>query len=505
MEEKKYEFNVPTNPQSIIKVIGVGGGGSNAVNHMYKKGIKDVDFVVCNTDLQALNSSAVPAKLQIGANLTQGLGAGANPEIGREAALESKEEVRELLSHDTRMLFITAGMGGGTGTGAAPVLAEIARELGVLTVAIVTSPFSFEGKKKRAYAEAGVKALKDACDTVLVISNDKLREIYGNLKMSEAFAQADNILTTAAKSIAEIITVEAEVNVDFEDVKTVMRNSGAAVMGSAKTEGENRALRAAQEALNSPLLDNRNILGSKKILLSIVSGDKAELQMDELAEITDYIQDKAGEDAEVIFGWGTDAAMGESIRVTIIATGFADQKKEKPSIFDVDKEKAKAEAEENKNKEEQENQTSDTKSEEDNSVIFEVNSKPKVSKIEKVEPPTNTPSKVVFNLYDDVNKDDQPSNQIEEMPKSDYDLKKEHLTKQAGERINKLRQLSQNIDNNEMLEEKIKVPAYLRRNVKLSDSLPNSSNNADNTISRYNLGDNRQILGNNNFFGDSNE
>ncbi len=251
-----YKFEIPVTNKSIIKVIGVGGGGSNAVNYMYKKGIKGVEFIVCNTDVQALNLSPIPAKLQIGADLTEGLGAGANPEKGREAALESKNEIKDLLSNGTKMIFITAGMGGGTGTGAAPVIAEIARELGILTVAIVTTPFSFEGGKKMKQAEQGIASIKKNCDTVIVISNDRLREIYGNLKMSEAFAQADNVLANAAKSIAEIITEEGDVNVDFEDVKTVMRNSGAAVMGSAKTEGDNRALRAAQEALTSPLLNN---------------------------------------------------------------------------------------------------------------------------------------------------------------------------------------------------------------------------------------------------------
>ncbi|NJL13166.1 MAG: cell division protein FtsZ [Microscillaceae bacterium] len=308
----------------MIKVIGVGGGGSNAVNYMYNKGIKDVEFIVCNTDVQALNLSAVPAKLQIGANLTEGLGAGANPDIGREAALESKEEIRELLSHNTKMLFITAGMGGGTGTGGAPVIAEIARELGILTVAIVTAPFSFEGKRKRKYAEQGIQQLRETCDTLLVISNDKLLELYGNLKMSEAFAQTDNILATAAKGIAEIITVPLIVNVDFEDVKTVMRNSGAAVMGSAKAEGENRALRAAQDALNSPLLNDKSIRGAKKILLSIMSGEKSEIQMEEFYAITTYIEEKVGDDADMIFGSGMDATLGDHIQVTIIATGFED-------------------------------------------------------------------------------------------------------------------------------------------------------------------------------------
>lgn len=318
-----YKFDIPAQTKSIIKVIGVGGGGSNAVKHMHKQGIKDVEFIICNTDHQALQSSTVPNKLQIGVDLTEGLGAGAKPERGRQAAIESKEQIRELLNHGTKMLFITAGMGGGTGTGAAPVIAQVAQELGILTVGIVTAPFLFEGKKKRLQAELGIKELSEHCDTVLVILNDKLPQIYGNLTMSAAFAKADTVLTTAAKSIAEIITVTADVNVDFEDVKTVMKDSGAAVMGSSMTEGENRARRAAEEALNSPLLNNTDIQGAQKILLSIMSGAEHELEMDELTEITEYIQEKAGQDAEMIFGHGIDDTLGQNIRVTVIATGFA--------------------------------------------------------------------------------------------------------------------------------------------------------------------------------------
>ncbi|OGX81180.1 cell division protein FtsZ [Hymenobacter lapidarius] len=318
-----YKFDIPAQNKSIIKVIGVGGGGSNAVKHMHKQGIKDVEFIICNTDHQALQSSTVPNKLQIGVDLTEGLGAGAKPERGRQAALESKEQIRDLLNQGTKMLFITAGMGGGTGTGAAPVIAQVAQELGILTVGIVTAPFMFEGKKKRQQAEEGIKALSEHCDTVLVILNDKLPQIYGNLTMGAAFAKADTVLTTAAKSIAEIITVTADVNVDFEDVKTVMKDSGAAVMGSSVTDGENRARRAAEEALNSPLLNNTDIHGAQRILLSIMSGAEHELEMDELTEITEYIQEKAGQDAEMIFGHGIDESLGQSIRVTVIATGFA--------------------------------------------------------------------------------------------------------------------------------------------------------------------------------------
>ena len=322
MPDKTYSFDLPPQQKSIIKVIGVGGGGSNAVNHMFNQGIKDVEFFVCNTDVQALHSSPVPNKIQIGTNLTQGLGAGANPEKGKNAAIESKEEIRDVLSEDTRMLFITAGMGGGTGTGAAPEIAKVAKELGILTVGIVTQPFGFEGRKKIKLAEQGLADLRENCDTVLVILNDKLREVYSNLTLSNAFAQADNVLTTAAKSIAEIITLPGYINVDFEDVKTVMANSGAAVMGSARAEGDQRSRRAAEMALSSPLLDNVNIRGAQKILLSIKSGDKKEIQMEELDEITSFIHDECGQDAEMIFGHGMDEELQESVMVTVIATGF---------------------------------------------------------------------------------------------------------------------------------------------------------------------------------------
>lgn len=319
---KDYRFDLPKNQKSIIKVIGVGGGGSNAVNHMYGLGIKDVEFIVVNTDAQALKSSPVPLRLQLGANLTEGLGAGANPDQGRRAALETEDEIRELLADNTKMLFITAGMGGGTGTGAAPIVARIAKELNILTVGIVTAPFMFEGKKKMAVAQAGIEELRENCDTVLVILNDKLREIYGNLAIRTAFSKADDILSTAARSIAEIITIHQDVNVDFEDVKTVMKDAGAAVMGSATEEGEGRAIRAAGHAISSPLLNNVDIKGAQKILLSIISGEEEELSMDELSDITEYIQEKAGDNAEVIFGQGIDPELGRAIRVTVIATGF---------------------------------------------------------------------------------------------------------------------------------------------------------------------------------------
>ncbi len=315
------EFDLPKNISSIIKVIGVGGGGSNAVNHMYNLGIKGVDFIVCNTDKQALDISAVPYKIQLGASLTEGNGAGAIPEIGKNAAIENIDEIRSVLSENTKMVFVTAGMGGGTGTGAAPVIAGIARELGILTVGIVTVPFGFEGRKRRQQAELGLEEMRQAVDTLLVINNEKLREMTGNLTINNAFSKADDVLTVAAKGIAELISVTGSVNVDFNDVYTVMKDSGVAIMGSAAVEGENRALRCVTEALDSPLLNDNNIAGAKFVLLNITYGDK-EVLMDEITEITDFIQDEAGSSADVIWGHGYDPTLGEKLSVTLIATGF---------------------------------------------------------------------------------------------------------------------------------------------------------------------------------------
>src|SRR5215831_3332461 len=294
-------FDLPQEQSSIIKVIGVGGGGGNAVNHMFRQGIVGVNFVVANTDRQAIEMSPVPNKIQLGLSLTEGRGAGMNPEIGKRAALESVEDIKSFLEKNTKMLFITAGMGKGTGTGAAPVIASIAREMGILTVGLVTSPFSAEGPRRFQQAQDGVSEIKKFVDTLLVISNDKLREIHGNLTLSAAFGQADNILSNAAKSIAEIITVPGYVNVDFEDVNTVMRNSGVAIMGMASCEGENRALNAVQAALRSPLLNDNDIKGAKNILVNINSGTQ-EVTLDEVSEITEYIQREAGYETNIIWG-----------------------------------------------------------------------------------------------------------------------------------------------------------------------------------------------------------
>lgn len=311
-----------TKMSEIIKVIGVGGGGSNAVNYMYNQGIKGVDFVVCNTDRQALDISPVPCKIQLGKTLTEGRGAGMLPEVGMNAAFENIEELRELLSENTKMVFVTAGMGGGTGTGAAPVIAQISKELGILTVGIVTVPFDFEGKKRKMQAEEGLERLRQNVDTLLVISNDKLRTIGKSLSVSEAFQKADNILTVAAKGIAEVIAETGLINVDFNDVNTVLRNSGRALMGSAMACGENRALEAVKGAMNSPLLNDHDIYGASYVLLNITYGNE-EILMDEIMEITDFIQDAAGDNAEVIWGYGYDSNLDNNLCVTLVATGFS--------------------------------------------------------------------------------------------------------------------------------------------------------------------------------------
>jgi len=315
------KFEMPKESSSIIKVIGVGGGGSNAVNYMFKQQIKGVDFIICNTDNQSLQISPVPTKIQLGLSLTQGLGAGAIPEVGRNAAIENIEEIKSILGNNTRMVFITAGMGGGTGTGAAPVIAQIAKEMGILTVGIVTIPFQFEGKKRRIQADEGLETMRKSVDTLLVINNDKLREMYGNLTLASAFSNADEVLNTAARGIAEMISVTGLINVDFNDVNTVLKDSGVAIMGSASAEGENRARVAVEKALASPLLNDNNIVGAKFVLLNITYGTQ-EVTMDEISEITDFIQEEAGSSADVIWGHGFDESLGDKVAVTVIATGF---------------------------------------------------------------------------------------------------------------------------------------------------------------------------------------
>lgn len=314
-------FDLPKNQSNVIKVIGVGGGGSNAINHMFKQGIKGVDFIVCNTDAQALDNSPVPNKIQLGVNLTEGLGAGANPEIGQQSAIESVADIEKMLDNNTKMVFITAGMGGGTGTGAAPVIAQLAKERDILTVGIVTIPFQFEGKSRQDQALAGVERLRKQVDSLIVINNNKLREVYGNLGFKAGFSKADEVLATASRGIAEVITHHYTQNIDLKDAKTVLSNSGTAIMGSATAIGENRAKEAIIAALDSPLLNDNKITGAKNVLLLIVSGTN-EITIDEIGEINDHIQTEAGFNANIIMGVGEDETLGDSIAVTIIATGF---------------------------------------------------------------------------------------------------------------------------------------------------------------------------------------
>ena len=317
------QFDLPKEQSSILKVIGIGGGGSNAVNHMYSQNIDGVNFIICNTDAQAIATSGVPNRIQLGPQLTQGLGAGANPQIGREATQESLEEIKRILEVNTKMAFITAGMGGGTGTGGAPIIAKICKDLGILTVGIVTTPFAYEGKKRIAQAEEGINKLKDHVDTLLVISNDKLRHQFGNLTMKAAFAKADNVLATAAKCITDVINSTGQINVDFADVCTVMRNGGVAILGNSECEGENRAQKAIEEALNSPLLNDNDISGAKWILININSAEgEYEFTMDEVEIIQNHLLSHAGEDSDVILGLGYDNTLENKIGIRLIATGF---------------------------------------------------------------------------------------------------------------------------------------------------------------------------------------
>jgi len=322
MTKELAHFTFQENPVAEIKVIGVGGGGGNAVNHMSKQGIRDVDFIICNTDAQAMQSSSIEHRVQLGASLTEGRGAGNKPQIGKASALENIEDVKRVLSENTKMVFVTAGMGGGTGTGAAPVIAKVCKDAGFLTVGIVTIPFRNEGRRRIKQAIEGIQELEKYVDSLLVINNERIREMYGDFGISEAFAKADNVLATAAKGIAEIITVTGYINVDFSDVETVMQKSGLAVMGTGIASGENRSLKAVEKAINSPLLNNNNIRGSKNILLNITSGKK-EVTMAEIGQVTDYVQNEAGFDADIIWGNGTEESLDENISVTIIATGFS--------------------------------------------------------------------------------------------------------------------------------------------------------------------------------------
>ena len=512
------KFDLPKNQSSIIKVIGVGGGGSNAVTHMYKQGIKGVDFIITNTDAQAMESSPVPTKIPLGANLTGGLGAGAVPSIGKNAALENIQDLRNILEKGTKMLFITAGMGGGTGTGAAPVIASVSKELGILTVGIITVPFSFEGRKRRQYADQGIAEMKKYVDALLIICNDKLRDLFGDQRLSAAFSHADDILATAAKGIAEIITVTGYINVDFEDVKTVMKDSGVAIMGSGIASGESRAIHAVEMALNSPLLNDNNIEGANNLLLYITSG-KDEITMDEVTEITDYIQEKTKNSAEVIWGNGIDESLEDRIGVTIIATGFDEDHRKKPTqaekpviitpLYDqeiritpldtpvlveepalVMKQEAEVE------KEEMNATVTAEAAEEPAPVNFEVESGPE-------DPPAHRT--IIFTIEPHeagsrMASQDEPMKEagieareigipMQEIPykapvkpaqKTEIPVSREYpeMDKLMNERVQKLKALSEKLKTHPPLETHLaeieNVPAYKRRNIELTDVTPSS-------------------------------
>lgn len=520
------QFELPQEDSSIIKVIGVGGGGSNAVNHMFRLGIKGVDFIVCNTDKQALDKSPVPFKIQLGEASTKGLGAGSIPDVGRDAALESIEDIKKYLGSNTQMVFITAGLGGGTGTGAAPVIASVAKELGILTVGIVTIPFTFEGKKRRQQAEAGLEEMKKYVDTLLVIGNDKLREIYGNLKMSEAFEHADDVLTGAARSIAEIISLHMHINVDFNDVKTVMKDSGVAIMGSAIASGEKRAIKAVEQALNSPLLNDNDISGARHVLLNIMSGTD-DIDMDEFGEITDFIQEAAGGTAELITGYGTDASLGDNVSVTIIATGFKssqttgfepmsfkdrkvvnlEEKIETPvaevkQITIIDEIQSaepfvfiKEETQETQKEINIVSTIEETTNENDFTITSHVEeTKTVVSEV------TSTITEFTFN---DVNSEETTTVSNEESSIDNDSISREEQIKLAQERIRKLKEITLKMKSPEGLAALEKQTAFERKNI----SLENKTHSKESNVSRFTLseGDDKkiEIRPNNSFLHDN--
>lgn len=533
------EFDIPKDHSSIIKVIGVGGGGSNAVNHMYNQGFDGVDFIVCNTDKQALDISPVPYKIQLGPSLTEGRGAGSIPEIGMNAAIENIDDIRELLSNNTKMVFVTAGMGGGTGTGAAPVIAKVARELGILTVGIVTVPFNFEGRKRRQQAEEGLETMRQSVDTLLVINNERLREISGNLTLGNAFAQADDVLSTAAKGIADVISVTGAINVDFNDVNTVMKDSGVAVMGSAIAEGDDRAMEAVQAALSSPLLNDNDISGAEYVLLNITYGSK-EVLMDEISEITDYIQDEAGSTADVIWGHGYDESLGESLSVTIIATGFnhtpvtgfekAPEKKvqilEDENKKEISTPLASAIAQNQYKEPKVEEPYMKTKEEEEVVEKYEEPKAPTMNWEVKTVVPTPTPEPTPAPKQEKVQEESKPTETKtfekkesvkryfldEEMDEetsfegnaTSHELTQEEQQSRTQERLERIRNYTSHLNSAEGLSELEREPAFKRRKINLNDV----SSSDDNT-SRYEVSDpkkndnNTTLRGTNSFLHDN--
>lgn len=519
MQNEMMKFDLPKDNSSIIKVIGVGGGGSNAVNHMYRMGIKGVDFMVCNTDQQALDISPVPCKIQLGSTLTEGRGAGSQPEVGKNAAIENIEDIKEVLGNNTKMVFVTAGMGGGTGTGAAPVIAGAAKEMGILTVAIVTIPFGLEGRKRRLQAELGLEELKKNVDTLLIINNDKLREIYGNLRMTDAFGHADDVLSTAAKGIADIITTTLHINTDFADIQTVLKDSGVAIMGSASAAGENRAINAVEQALSSPLLNDSNIKGANYVLLNVTCGTE-EITMDEFGEIADYIQDAAGQTAEVIQGFGVDESLGDRVNVTIIATGFNKKndlgydvvKKPEVKKYSLDDVISSSPApsvpvqpistttatsqQPIVHQLEDIDDTATTQKEEQIEQVsfeFEISSTSGEQKVEEKE------ESFTFSI-----KQDEPTLIVKNTEeKFESNIPSDDRMKLANDRVNRLKNLSHKFKTPGGLSEMESQPAYLRKNVTLSN-VPHSS---DSQVSRFTLSEGEdkstEIKPNNSFLHDN--
>lgn len=501
-------FEAPKDQSSIIKVLGVGGGGGNAVNHMFSQGIQGVDFILCNTDAQALENSPIPTKIQLGTSLTEGRGAGSKPEVGRNAAIEDIEKIKEVLSVNTKMLFITAGMGGGTGTGAAPVIAQAASELDILTVGIVTIPFGFEGRKRRQLAEAGIDEMKKYVDTILIISNDKLRELHGDLKLSEAFGRADNILTTAAKGIAEIITVTGYINVDFEDVKTVMKGSGVAIMGAGIAEGEDRAKEATEMALNSPLLNDNDIHGTTDMLLYIATGKDSEISMDEVSEITDYIKDQTGDECEVIWGSGVDESLGNSISITLIATGFDREKKAlasaKPEkiIKQLGDDITTEPVVEKKDESVLEGPTlvsSEIHETESSSTSMEIRKIEKVKETEIRFEEITEPTLITKSIEEEAQTMEVKAENDISKPKT---LNPNEEERKLSDRAKKLREMSYISKNNRNIDEMENVPAYKRKNVHISHTVSSK----ESEVARYSLSDNNgstEIKTNNSFLHDN--
>ena len=507
-----FEFQLPKNQSSVIKVLGVGGGGSNAVNYMHSNGIKGVDFVVCNTDSQALEASQVPVKIQLGAELTEGLGAGSNPDIGKKAAEESIDRINELLDSNTKMLFITAGMGGGTGTGAAPVIAEVAKQKGILTVGVVTNPFSTEGGNRKKYAKDGLVELRKSVDTLLIINNDKLIEVYGDLTLSKAFAKANEVLNTATKGIAEVISQHLLVNIDLNDARRVLQNSGTAVMGQSEASGENRAIEAVEGALDSPLLNDNDIFGAEQVLLKIVTGPgDDEIKMSELNKIKSKIQQAAGNDVNIIEGVGIDNNLESSISVTVIATGFEQKIDKDPvkinlsdsnniedyittekviedddkkveslqtKIFNFDKEVLVQEISSS-----DENNINSKPVDDENKIIFELDSEitpENISNTEltKAEFNIDNPAVIIDEIKNDDNLSDNSfeENEITDSSKTQIDKSISTNSKkvlESREREERLREISKKLRTPSGLTFLEEQPAYKRNNVTL-ESVPKS-------------------------------